>query len=102
MSIKVFVLTDPILIDFAQDGESLKPLNQSKQDEIRNQTPYRDWSAEIVPNATLDDLDEVAIAKARKMFKKVHSRIPVAEVNGWADEKFLSKCGLMIDRKSVV
>jgi ATP-dependent DNA helicase RecG len=52
-----------------------------------------------VPNASLDDLDEVAIAKARKMFKKVHSRIPVAEVNGWSDEKFLSKCGLMIDGK---
>lgn len=86
-------------IAYGRDGESLKPLNQSKQDEIRNQTPYRDWSAEIVPNASLDDLDEVAIAKARKMFKKVHSRIPVAEVNGWSDEKFLSKCGLMIDGK---
>ena len=86
-------------IAYGRDGESLKPLNQSKQDEIRNQTPYCDWSAEIVPNATLDDLDEVAIAKARKMFKKVHSRIPVAEVNGWSDEKFLSKCGLMIDGK---
>ena len=33
-----------------------------------------DWSAQIVPDATIDDLDEVAIAKARKMFKKVHSR----------------------------
>ena len=86
-------------IAYGRDGESLKPLNQSKQDEIRNQTPYCDWSAEIVPNASLDDLDEVAIAKARKMFKKVHSRIPVAEVNGWSDEKFLSKCGLMIDGK---
>lgn len=86
-------------IAYGRDGESLKPLNQSKQDEIRNQTPYRDWSAEIVPNATLDDLDEVAIAKARKMFKKVHSRIPVAEVNAWSDEKFLCKCGLMIDGK---
>lgn len=86
-------------IAYGRDGESLKPLNQSKQDEIRNQTPYSDWSAEIVPNASLDNLDEVAIAKARKMFKKVHSRIPVAEVNAWSDEKFLSKCGLMIDGK---
>ena len=86
-------------IAYGRDGESLKPLNQSKQDEIRNQTPYQDWSAAIVPNATLDDLDEVAIAKARKMFKKVHSRIPAAEVNGWSDEKFLSKCGLMVDGK---
>ena len=86
-------------IAFGRDGESLKPLNQSKMDEIRHQTPEPDWSAELVPNATIDDLDEVAIAKARKMFKKVHSRIPAEEVNRWSTEEFLSKCELMIDGK---
>lgn len=86
-------------IAYGRDGESLKPLNQSKQDEIRRQTPAPDWSAEIIPNATIDDLDEVAIAKARKMFKKVHSRIPAEEVNRWSDEEFLSKCELMADGK---
>ena len=59
----------------------------------------KDWSAEIVPNATIDDLDEVAIAKARKMFKKVHSRIPESEVNVWSVEEFLSNSGVMIDGK---
>lgn len=54
-----------------------------------------DWSAQIVSDATIDDLDEVAIAKARMMFKKVHSRIPEAEVNEWTVETFLSKCGIM-------
>ena len=54
-----------------------------------------DWSAQIVPDATIDDLDEVAIAKARKMFKKVHNRIPEAEVNAWSVETILSKCGIM-------
>lgn len=54
-----------------------------------------DWSAQIVSDATIDDLDEVAIAKARMMFKKVHSRIPEAEVNAWTVEAFLSKCGIM-------
>lgn len=86
-------------IAYGRDGESLKPLNQSKQDEIRRQTPAPDWSAEIVPDATIDDLDEVAIAKARKMFKKVHSRIPVEEVNRWSTEEFLSKCELMVNGK---
>ena len=86
-------------IAFGRDGESLKPLNQSKMDEIRHQTPESDWSAELVPNATIDDLDEVAIAKARKMFKKVHSRIPAEEVNRWSTEEFLSKCELMVDGK---
>jgi len=51
-----------------------------------------DWSAQI---AMIEDLDEVAIAKARMMFKKVHSRIPEAEVNAWTVETFLSKCGIM-------
>jgi len=54
-----------------------------------------DWSAQIVSDATIEDLDEVAIAKARKMFKKVHSRIPEAEVNAWNVETFLSKCGIV-------
>ena len=54
-----------------------------------------DWSAQIVSDATIDDLDEVAMAKARMMFKKVHSRIPEAEVNAWTVETFLSKCGIM-------
>lgn len=86
-------------IAYGRDGESLKPLNQSKHDEIRRQTPAPDWSAEIVPDATIDDLDEVAIAKARKMFKKVHGRIPAEEVNRWSTEEFLSKCELMVNRK---
>lgn len=86
-------------IAYGRDGESLKPLNQSKQDEIRRQTPAPDWSAEIVPDATIDDLDEVAIAKARKMFKKVHSRISAEEVNRWSTEEFLSKCELMVNGK---
>jgi ATP-dependent DNA helicase RecG len=60
----------------------------------------KDWSAEIVPNATLNDLDELAIAKARVMFKKVHaSNIPAEEVNGWSDEELLSHSGVMRDGK---
>ena len=56
-----------------------------------------DWSAEIVPNATIEDLDDVAIAKARVMFKNVHSRIPAEEVNAWSVPEFLSNAGVMID-----
>ena len=47
----------------------------------------------------MNDLDEVAIAKARKMFKKVHDRIPESEVNSWSVEEFLSRNGVMIDGK---
>lgn len=87
-------------IAYGRDGESLKPLNQSKQDEIRNQTPYRDWSAEIVPDATIADLDELALATARIMYKKVHgSTIPANEIDEWSTEEFLSHSEMMRNGK---
>lgn len=57
--------------------DSLVELTQERMAVILEEPIYaaKDWSAEIVPDATIDDLDEVAIAKARMMFKKVHSRI---------------------------
>ena len=60
----------------------------------------KDWSAEIVSNATLADLDELAIAKARVMFKKVHaSKIPSEEIDAWSVEELLCNSGIMIDGK---
>ena len=47
-------------IAYGRDGESLKPLNQAKRDAIRQQPPMPDWTAQLVPNATIDDLDELA------------------------------------------
>lgn len=87
-------------IAYGRDGESLKPLNQSKHDEIRRQSPEPDWSAGIVPNATIDDLDELALATARIMYKKVHSStIPESEVDEWSTEEFLSHSEMMRDGK---
>ncbi|MBQ8760028.1 MAG: putative DNA binding domain-containing protein [Bacteroidales bacterium] len=60
----------------------------------------KDWSAEIVHNATLSDLDELAIAKARVMFKKVHaSKISSEEIDTWSVEELLCNSGIMIDGK---
>ena len=79
--------------------DSLVELTQERMAVILEEPIYtaKDWSAEIVSDATIDDLDEVAIANARMMFKKVHSRIPAEEVNGWSVPTFLSKCGLTRD-----
>lgn len=83
-------------IAYGRDGESLKPLNQAKQDEIRQQPPLSDWTAQLVPNASIDDLDELAIATARIMFKKVHkSKIPSEEIDSWSVEEFLSHSMMM-------
>ena len=43
-------------VAYGRDGESLKPLNQAKQDEIRQQEPVPDWTAQLVPNATIEIL----------------------------------------------
>ena len=87
-------------IAYGRDGESLKPLNQSKQDEIRRQAPAPDWSAEIVPDATIADLDELALATARIMYKKVHgSTIPANEIDEWSTEEFLSHSEMMRNGK---
>lgn len=85
-------------IAYGRDGESLKPLNQAKQDEIRRQPPILDWTAQLVPNATTDDLDELAIATARIMYKKVHkSSIPAEEIDSWTVEEFLANSRVMRD-----
>ena len=85
-------------IAYGRDGESLVPLNQAKRDEIRNQPPIPDWTAQLVPQATIEDLDELAIATARIMFKKVHaSNIPAEEVNNWTTEEFLYNSNMMRD-----
>lgn len=57
-------------VAYGRDGESLKPLNQAKQDTIRQQPPIPDWTAQLVPNATINDLDELAVATTKVMFKK--------------------------------
>ena len=84
-------------IAYGRDGESLVPLSQDKIDDIRYQSPVSDWSARIVKDATLDDLDELAVAKARIQYKKVHERIPGAEIDAWDINTFLTNSGVMKD-----
>lgn len=46
------------------------------------------------------DLDELAVAKARVMFKKVHaSKIPAKEIDTWTVEELLCNSGIMTDGK---
>lgn len=82
--------------------DSLIEMTQERLAVILDEPVYEanDWSAEIVPNATIDDLDELAVAKARIMFKKVHaSNIPAAEVDAWSTEDLLSNSGIMSEGK---
>ena len=82
--------------------DSLVEMTQERLAAILEEPVFeaKDWSVEIVPNAVLTDLDELAVAKARVMFKKVHaSKIPAEEIDAWTVEELLSNSGIMIDGK---
>ena len=82
---------------YGREGESIVGLSQDKLKRIFSQT-VPDWSATIVPAATFDDLDPVAIAVAREAYKKKYpSR--TEDVNSWDDKKFLDKAKLTIKGK---
>ena len=53
---------------YGRDGESLGALNQREYDLIRNQNTANDWSAQIIPNATINDLLPEAIAFAKEQY----------------------------------
>ena len=56
--------------------DSLVELTQERLNAILEEnSPVFDWSAEIVENATLDDLDRKALLKARDEYKAVHPRL---------------------------
>ena len=57
-----------------------------------------DWSAGICSDATLEDLDAAAIAKAREKFKQKHPKF-AAECSAWNDAVFLNKAKITIKGK---
>ncbi|MFT0847472.1 RNA-binding domain-containing protein [Actinomycetaceae bacterium L2_0104] len=80
---------------FARNGESLGSLSLGKSDEIRSQDVGNDWSAGVVLNATVDDLDPEALEAAREAFHtRRRSRISREEIASWSTEDFLEKARL--------
>lgn len=77
---------------FARAGESRTSLGLDKLDDIRQQTLRSDWTAQVVPEATLADLDDAAAAKARESFAlKYANRFDVVEVMNWPLATFLDR-----------
>ncbi len=82
----------------ARAGESLTHLGLDKLDEIRRQVGAADWSVAVVPTATLAQLDDGALAKARESFaKKYANRFDGNEVMRWPVETFLDRAKLTRD-----
>lgn len=85
---------------YAREHESICPLPMNKVDLIRSQIGM-DWSKEIVEEATIEDLDEDAIRKARELFSKRQSdRKKTQEVlRNLSDIEVLNKAGITIKGK---
>ena len=73
-----------------ETGESLVALNLHEIELIRTQVNFvDDWSAEIIPEATIEDLDPNAIAKARENYANKHEYLRT-EMREWSDIQFLN------------
>lgn len=83
---------------YGRDNEELNALNIEEIERIRAQVLSEDWSAAIIPDATLEDLDPIAIQFARLNYM---NKFPAfsAEVDKWNDETFLNKSKLLIKGK---
>lgn len=80
---------------YGRDGEELGPLNIQEIEAIRGQATATDWSSQVIPTATIHDLDEAAILKAREEYKKKTPSLAV-ESDSWDTITFLNKAKLTI------
>lgn len=80
---------------YARAGESRTPLGLDKQDEIRQQTLQQDWTAQVIAGASLNDLDDEAVRRARESFaQKYANRFATDEVMNWSLTTFLDRARL--------
>ena len=81
-----------------RDGDSLTGLREDRRRAILLEPlAGEDWSAVLVPQATLEHLDAAAIAKAREKYAERHQREPWADqILYWSAEKLLDKIGLTL------
>jgi ATP-dependent DNA helicase RecG len=85
---------------YGRNGEELCALNLHEIEQIRNQGISHDWTAQICPNASIDDLDDNALSVAREKFKsKNRSRSVSEEIDGWDTVTFLDRARLTVDGK---
>jgi ATP-dependent DNA helicase RecG len=83
---------------YGRDGEELGALNIEEIERIRAQQVLEDWSAGICPEATLDDLDPLALERAKVNYLKKNPRL-AGEMQAWDDLTFLNKAKLAIRGK---
>ncbi|HBI03350.1 MAG TPA: transcriptional regulator [Paenibacillaceae bacterium] len=83
---------------FGRSGESKGSLSIQEIEMIRNQQIKEDWSIGICSDATINDLDEGAIKKAKDEYKKKNPRLE-KEIDNWDTITFLNKAKITINGK---
>lgn len=84
---------------YGRNGESLGPLSIEEQDRIRGQE-NKDWSKQIIDEASINYLDKNAILIARELYKEKMNKIHISEeVDEMSDAEFLTKIKLIINGK---
>ncbi|MBK9566100.1 MAG: ATP-binding protein, partial [Saprospiraceae bacterium] len=83
---------------YGRDGESLGALNDYERDRIKAQNVSYDWSSQILPDASIDDLSKEAIDFGRKQYIEKNRKIE-SEILGWDDITFLNKAKITIQGK---
>ncbi len=83
---------------YGRNGEELSPLNIEEIERIRGQNINTDWSAQIIKEATIEDLDKKAIEVARRNYEDKFST-KSAEIKEWDDLTFLNKAKITIKGK---
>lgn len=83
---------------YGRDGESLGALHDNERDRIRIQNTALDWSAQVISEATIDDLSKEAIDFARKQYIE-KNKSKESEIQQWDDATFLNKARVAINGK---
>lgn len=75
--------------------DNLVEMSGARRERILNEPLLvDDWSAHVIPEATIDDLDPRAIAKAREKYKELFNGSRDVEIDEWSEEVFLNKAKL--------
>lgn len=87
--------------EYIRIGESRTELSKHPKEAAKiYRTVGKDWSAEVVVDATMKDLAPEAVKAARERYSEKHRNDSFAEeIENWSTEEFLNKAKLTINGK---
>ncbi len=83
---------------YGRDSSELQPLNLEELERIRGQNSDFDWSVQICEDATIEDLSNEAIQKARELYAIKNPKLE-DDIKLWDDTTFLNKAKITIKGK---